>query len=111
MLDGLAKEDLLYGLGGTGMRNGGDDVNWSRTRIDKLKSDGKPVLAAEYLNRPDLIAVARQELGALGYVATFPSRALDGTDPMRVRSAGDYGREYGTPEFTSQNCNGVWKKS
>ncbi len=111
VLNGLAKEDLLYGLAGTGKRNGADDVKWSRTRVDRLKAEGKPVFAAEYLNKPDLIAAARQELGTLGYVATFPSRALDGTDPLRVRTSDDYGREYGTPEFTSQNCNGVWKKS
>lgn len=111
VLDGLAKEDLLFGLGGTGKRNGDDDVAWSRERIDKLKADGKPVLAAEYLNTPELIAAAQKELRTIGYVATFPPRALDGTEPLRPRTSDDYGKEYGTPEFTHQNCNGVWKKS
>lgn len=111
VLDGLAKEDLLYGLGGTGTRNGSDDIAWSRTRIDALKKAGKPVFAAEYLNRGELIASARQELARIGYVPAFPPRALDGADPLRVRSADDFGREYGTPEYTSRNCNGVWKKS
>lgn len=109
-LDGLAKEDLLFGLDGTARRNNAGTVRWSRERIALLKATGKPVFAVEYLNRADLIAVAQKELAEAGYVATFATRALDGRDPLEPR-ADDVAKEYGTPEFTALNCNGVWKKS
>lgn len=109
-LDGLAKEDLLYGLGGTGKRNTEEAIAWSRRRVDLLRADGKPVFAAEYLTSAAEIDAARKELEGFGYLGTFPTRALDGTDPLAQRPGGDLAREYGTPEFTAAHCNGVWKK-
>lgn len=109
-LDGLAKEDLLFGLGGTGKRNSESDISWSRARIDEMKKSGKAVFAVEYLTDAESIAAARKELAAFGYLPTFPPRALDGSDPLAPRPDGDFAREYGTPEFTAVHCNGVWKK-
>lgn len=110
LLDGLAKEDMLFGVKGTGQRNPSDMIAWSRERIDKLRRDGKTILAAEYLTDAGQMASARKELATLGYVPVFPPRALDGADPLLPRTSADRLKEYGTPEYAAQNCDGVWKK-
>jgi len=111
LLDGLGKEDLLYGLAGTGVRDRTEDVAWSRERIEKLRREGKTILVAEYLTSADAMTAARRELASMGYVPVLPTRALDGADPLARRPAEPLVKEYGTPEFTVENCNGVWKKA
>ncbi len=111
LLDGLGKEDLLYGLAGTSTRNAPTSIGWSRTRLDALRAEGKPVFVAEYLTQPDQVTKARAELEALGYVGVFPPRALDGSDPLAPPPpAAAASPSYGTPEYMHANCSGVWKK-
>lgn len=109
-IDGLGKEDMLYGVQGTGKRNPPEMIAWSRERIDKLKRDGKKILVAEYLTSQDQIAVASKELATFGYVAVYPPRALDGSDALKSAPSAERSKEYGTPEYATQNCDGVWKK-
>ncbi|PPC79499.1 MAG: hypothetical protein CTY40_10880, partial [Hyphomicrobium sp.] len=109
-IDGLGKEDMLYGVQGTGNRNPPDMIAWSRERIDKLKRDGKKILVAEYLTSQDQIASASKEFATLGYVPVYPPRALDGSDALRSAPSAERSKEYGTPEYAAQNCDGVWKK-
>jgi cysteinyl-tRNA synthetase, unknown class len=107
VIDGLGKEDLLHGSGGTGVRNKGVDIAWSYERIQKLQADYKPIFAVEYLVTRESIADARGELRSLGLVPTFAHRNLDGSDPTMPRFEKE--AAVGTPEFTKAKCEG--KKS
>lgn len=104
VIDGLGKEDMLYGGHGTNERNGADDIAWSRERIAKLQSDLKPVFAVEYLSKPDLIAKTRRELLGADMVPTFAHRSLDGGDPVEPRPESTI--KYGTPEWIGEQCQG-----
>jgi len=77
VIDGLAKEDLLYGEQKDKVANRAEIVEARLRRLKLLTAEGKPVLAVEYLDRPDLIASARQQLDAAGFVPYFADRALD----------------------------------
>lgn len=76
VLDGVAKEDLLYGVEGEGRENGAADIQSSLRYLRQARSEGLPVLVVEYLGDPSLIAVSRDRLAKEGFVATFaPSPA------------------------------------
>ena len=127
-IDAVAKEDLLYGVDKSGQRNANDMVEDTTRLLDLLKDDGKPVFAVEYLTSADAIEKARSELEELGYVGVFPTRALDGTDPVagatkepaQATSKAEHNdwdtpetqaHETGTPEYAvANNCDGVWKR-
>lgn len=118
-IDGVAKEDLLYGVTDTGKRNPKSMVTETTRLLDTLKEDGKPVFAVEYLTSADAIAQAKSELEDLDYVGVFPSRALDGSDPAKVHASSSAAAEReeaeepdtGTPEYAAANCDGVWKRA
>jgi len=111
-IDGIAKEDLLYGVGGTGKRNDRALIDWSLRQLQLMRSEGKAVLAAEYLRSAEQIASARSELKSLGIVGVFPPRALDGSDPIVPPPVGQTeADQLGTPEYGSRNCDGVFKRS
>lgn len=119
-IDAVAKEDLLYGLAGTGSRNHSATVGASKMLLDRLKAEGKPVFAVEYLTEPAKIDSAASELAGFGYRPVFPTRALDGANPMakaesgaseQQKSSEPSGDNYGTPEYARRNCDGVWPKS
>ena len=67
-IDGVAKEELLYGVDAPEKKNGGDDVDWSRERLDLVKRDGKMVLVVEYLQNQSKIQDAARVLSEFGYV-------------------------------------------
>ncbi len=102
VIDGLGKEDLLYGHKGTNVRNSSYEINSSLTHINHLRWDFKPVFAVEYLSKPDLIKSARAELRGHGLIPTFAHRSLDGLDPTIERSASTI--KYGTPEWIAEQC-------
>lgn len=102
-IDGLGKEDLLYGNHGTGERNAASDINWSVTRMRRLLDDLKPVFAVEYLVTREAIANATMELTQLGLIPTFQDRSLDGTDPVMPRF--DAKPTEGTPEWIKSMCD------
>lgn len=106
-IDGLAKENFLFGLKGPGQRNSVSSIEWSRKWLDLVVRDGKPVFVTEYLSSRQDIAAARQELVTSGYVPAFPAQALDGGDPL-VSNTPDPAAA--TAQDT-KNCSGVWKKS
>lgn len=117
-IDAVAKEDLLYGVAGTGERNPGAMVADSTRLLDVLTDDGKPVFVVEYLTNDTAIAAAKAELGELGFAGVFPTRALDGSNPVQVHvdavttaeSRQSEEPESGTPEYARVNCDGVWKR-
>jgi cysteinyl-tRNA synthetase, unknown class len=67
-IDGVAKEELLYGIDTPERKNGADDVTWSRERLDLIKNEGKMVLVVEYLQNQAKIQDAARTVGDLGYV-------------------------------------------
>ncbi len=102
VIDGLGKEDLLYGHDGTGQRNPAKDIDWSYGRLKRLLADHKPVFAVEYLVTREAIADARRELGERGLVPTNAHRNLDGSDPTMPRFETKV--PMGTPEYIAANC-------
>jgi cysteinyl-tRNA synthetase, unknown class len=103
VVDAIAKEDLLYGMKGTGVRNAASFVAWSTGQLRLLQQapTPKPVFVVEYLRSATAIGDARRELDGLGFRHTFATRALDGRDPTDPYvKPGDVG----TPEFRARNC-------
>lgn len=101
-IDGLGREDLLYGAAATGQRNRDIDIVRAESRLARLRWSWKPVFAVEYLQQPGAIEQARRELAALGYVPTVQPRALDGSDPTRPEVPLD--KDTGTAEYTAAAC-------
>ena len=66
-LDGVAKEELVFGLDGPEKRNDPEAVDWSRKQLDLVKREGKFVLVVEYLGNARKIDEARQAIAPLGY--------------------------------------------
>ena len=102
VIDGLGKEDLLYGHEGTNVRNPDGDVAESLRQIRRLRRDWKPVFAVEYVTEPGLIERVPEELRRHGLVATVAHRSLDGRPPLETRSPS--GIKYGTPEWIKEQC-------
>lgn len=100
-IDGVAKESLLHGLSATAVRNTGDQIEWSASRLEKLRQEGKPVFVVEYLLNARHMTDTAREARSYGFVPTFQTRALDGRDPtVPVRLEA----EIGTPEHTVKAC-------
>ena len=75
-LDGVAKEDLLYGVDGEGKENSSDDVAASVELLDRARVAGLPVFVVEYIADPARRAKAAGELRAHGYLPLFAPRGL-----------------------------------
>lgn len=101
VIDAIAKEDLLYGVRGTGRRNEQGLIGWSLKQLKLLEQERKPIFVIEYLRKADQIASVTDELLGLGYRPTMQPRALDGTDPLAPRAKDD---EAGTPEYMAKHC-------
>lgn len=76
MIDGLGKEDLLYGEFKERTANPQQVIARRVAMLAPLKAAAKPILAVEYVNDPAAIAQARQVLEAHGYVPLFADRDL-----------------------------------
>jgi uncharacterized protein (TIGR01370 family) len=84
LIDAVAKEDLLYGIEGDGMRNGADDVAHSIRHLQIARRAGKPVFVVEYLDAATARS-AGDELIGHGFIPYFAERLLD-RPPRGVRS-------------------------
>lgn len=67
-IDGVAKEELLFGLSGPERKNSKSEVQEARSALDSAKSAGKAVLVVEYLDTPAKIAEAADYMQTAGYV-------------------------------------------
>ena len=76
-IDGLAKEDLFFGLDGDGVTNSNSEVRASLDPIQAFQRTGKPVLLVEYLADADDISLAREKAEALGVPLFIGNRDLD----------------------------------
>ena len=82
-IDGIAKEDLIYGISHTEKMNPADDISYSSGLLSGAKKAGKAIFVIEYLTKPDFVADAVQKVKALGFVPYVGPRGLaelyDGT--------------------------------
>ena len=77
VIDGLGKEDLLYGEDKSQQPNDPESIKENVARLKLLTAAGKPVFAVEYLDAPREIEQARKRLLGYGFVPYFADRALD----------------------------------
>lgn len=75
-IDGLGKEDMLYGDNGNDVANDPARIERAERHIARARAAGLPVLAIEYARQRENIEHARTRLAALGYVAYFGPRSL-----------------------------------
>jgi len=76
-IDGIAKEDLLYGVDGEGKRNDAEMVRDSTAYLKRASEAGKQIMVVEYLKNSGVIAAARTEIQELGFVPYFAPRELE----------------------------------
>lgn len=113
-IDGLGKEDLLYGDTGTNDRKSSEDIKWSLDRLEMLRADRKPVFTVEYPDQPTTIASALAEHKKLGFVPVSAHRSLDGSNPAAPRKPKEPAATVdptassapapGTPEYIATVC-------
>lgn len=78
-IDGIAKEELVFGQDGPEKRNMQDDIDDTTKNLAKARDAGKLVLVVEYLNNGAKVAEAAQYAGGHGFVlyVADKSRELD----------------------------------
>ena len=76
IIDGIGKEDLLYGEFDEKKANPERTVREREAMLERATAKGKTVLAVEYLDDADRIASARKRLEDLGFVPYFADRPL-----------------------------------
>ena len=76
-IDGVAKEDLLFGITAEGQENPVSDIDASLRYLKLARGDGLPVLVVEYLTDDAAIDKARARIKAEGFVPYFGSRLLN----------------------------------
>jgi cysteinyl-tRNA synthetase, unknown class len=77
VIDAVAKEDLFYGVGGNGVKNADRDVAASRSLLDRVRFDKRPVLVVEYVDDPATRVEIQRRAAASGYVLNFTARGLN----------------------------------
>ncbi|MFM9942850.1 MAG: MJ1477/TM1410 family putative glycoside hydrolase [Hyphomicrobiaceae bacterium] len=75
-IDGLAKEDLFYGIDHKATPNDPSTVDWSLQQLRKLKRANRRILVVEYLADAEKAALARRRAEAEGFVIHFTNRDL-----------------------------------
>jgi len=73
-IDGVAKEELVYGVESPEKINSREDFEYSQELLDKAKAAGKRVLVVEYLNNPAKVREATELCQRLGYVLYISAR-------------------------------------
>ncbi len=84
-IDGIAKEDLLYGITHREEANKSDDVSESTALLKGAQKAGKKIFVIEYLTKPTFIADAKRRLDDLGFVMYTGPRGLgEMVDPNTI---------------------------
>ncbi len=76
-IDGIAKEDLRFGVGGDGTPNSGDDLAASLAALALATAAGRPVFQVEYLDDPAAMRQATDRAAEDGFRLLFARRGLD----------------------------------
>ncbi|MEQ1648734.1 MAG: MJ1477/TM1410 family putative glycoside hydrolase [Hyphomicrobiaceae bacterium] len=79
VIDGIAKEELVFGVDSPEKKNSKDDFEYSRDALALMKREGKLVLVVEYLNTPAKIKEAAEACAQNGFVlyVSAKNRELD----------------------------------
>jgi len=102
-IDGIAKEDLLYGISHKETPNKPADVDWTLKLLKPFKAQGKAVFVIEYLTRADYVRDAKKRLDDLGFVMYMGPRGL-GALNMDAADIGAYaGPRRGPLDPTPEN--------
>jgi cysteinyl-tRNA synthetase, unknown class len=75
-IDGIAKEDLLFGAGRSKHPNSQQQTDEGVAYLKLMTRDRKPVFVVEYLDNPEDIASARIRIEGYGFIPHFADRAL-----------------------------------
>ena len=86
-IDGIAKEDLLYGVRRAEEPNKPGDVEWSVELLRQAQARGRKVLVVEYLKDPGKMAAAANRILDEGFVPYFAPRRLHCLNPPAVPTA------------------------
>jgi cysteinyl-tRNA synthetase, unknown class len=76
-IDGVAKEDLLFGLAGDGTANDPEEISASTALLARVRAARKPVFVIEYLKDQAVQAQASKELRGRGFIDVYAARTLD----------------------------------
>ncbi len=86
-IDGIAKEDLLYGVRRAEEPNKPDDVAWSVQLLQMAQNAGRKVLVVEYLKDREKMVAAASRIREEGFVPYFAPRRLHCLNPPAVSDA------------------------
>lgn len=75
-IDGIAKEDLYYGIDHKASPNDARNVQWSLQLLRRARNAGRKVMVVEYLADPAKAALARRQAEAERFVIHFTRRDL-----------------------------------
>ena len=83
-IDGIAKEDLFFGVDKPGAPNEPEDVAFSLKQLRMARDAGRKVLVVEYLNDPVKISATAKQITDEGFLPYFAPRLLDCLNPPAV---------------------------
>ena len=83
-IDGIAKEDLLFGVRRAEEPNKPNDVAWSIDLLQTAQKTGRRVLVVEYLKDPVKLMSAATRILEEGFVPYFAPRRLNCLNPPAV---------------------------
>ena len=83
-IDGIAKEDLLYGVSRPEAANDPSDVRFSLKQLRMARDAGRKVLVVEYLGNPAKVTGAAKRITDAGFVPYFAPRLLNCLNPPAV---------------------------
>jgi cysteinyl-tRNA synthetase len=83
-IDGISKEDLLYGVRRAQEANKPGDVTWSIELLHAAQQAGRKVLVVEYLKDPEKMTAAAGRTREEGFVPYFAPRQLQCLNPPAV---------------------------
>jgi cysteinyl-tRNA synthetase len=86
-IDGVGKEDLLYGIDHTEAANKPEDVTGSLKYLQMARRAGRKVLVVEYLSDPIKMTAAAKRIVEQGFVPYFAPRLLNCLNPPAVPAA------------------------
>jgi cysteinyl-tRNA synthetase len=77
VIDGIAKEDLLFGDGRSKRPNSQKRIDEGVRHLKQMTQARKPVFVVEYLDKPEDIVGARKQIEGYGFIPHFADRKLD----------------------------------
>ncbi len=87
VVDGVAKEDLWYGIDGAEVANNTRDVTKTLQHLNRVRAESKPVFVVEYIDDPEKRETTRKLAAERGFIITFAHRELDRTPELVTPAA------------------------